>query len=1225
MRKQKGNLGKQALALLMSTMLFVSSMPMLNIGASEKGGPVAETVISAELPEEETTEVEVFSEDGTMELVDVNVEDFVEIPYSETVVGQRMEANIASVLSDSMELQPKVFDKVEQISDQFSFAYKDLVYNGSDSDNFCMLIAGDGYTSSEQNAFLAKAQEIADYFMTRAPFNEDGIKNKINIRAVCVVSNQSGVSMDPDNLYDTFFKSSFNNYGIERLICIHDQSALDAIIQQYMPECNVPFVIGNSTVYGGSGGSVCVLSAHNDSKDIAFHEFGHTGGGLADEYWETTTDASNRSEAPNRTADGNASTCKWSDLIGVNGVGLYEFDEAAGWYRPHQNCEMRYLYQEFCEVCKRQIRYKVNNVIQNKVGDNVVISTAAQLQEYAAKVSAGAKTYGKKVTLANSITLSGSNNLAVMWNFDGVFDGNGHTIYNININSGSGTAGFIGTLGSNGMVKNLCLSNVNITGNGYYIGGFVGNCKGTILQCGISGIVTGSNGVGGIAGHIESGLIQDCYSKATVNATSQVGGGIVGWGGGGTVNNCWSAGAATSGDGYWQGGVVGYNPSASVTNNYYLSGTASSGVAGNGDTGAAAKSSSEFSNGTVTNVLNSVSNVWKQGDGYPTFTYSSVNVEEQTTASASTGDGPQEVFGQLISVNTPGIIDVVWGAATNGQTYNVYVDGSIATSTAGAKLQNVGCAAYQIPASAGSHTVRITSVLNGNESVGVTGNVTVTGSFAETTTTVAAADGYTTAASNWNELNYWSVYFASGWAGDPTGSYKDGGSYSDFAVRVNTASNAEWGIQLKTQPISVTAGETYICRINANSSATTTSNVRIKDDISGTEKLQTLSAGSNVFELEFTASDKAQIFFDLGLMPAGLDFTITYFSLEKEVEETTTEEPTTRTFDAYATIEAEHYAVNQGGVIDTNSNASGGHNIGGVTNGVYMRYDNVKFSENAKGITLCYSSPSGIAQGNAEIYLESLDNKVGVVALTNNGSAWETYGMITGELDNEISAGSHTIYVKYVATGSASYVANVDYFTFVKASEYIEETTTVEETTAVVKIDGGIEINGYQVSATVKGMRTIYSVDSDINGKEVVASGIVYSLADYAAESELYVGSASKYVRSYESTATGVMSTNVSDSNIATSYVMTMKFATKEADEFTAKWRICAYAKLSDGSYVYTDAYEYTIYAIADQLHQGCKMNTKEHHDYLYTDILSIVDPAYKEKDFNWNNSIVGA
>ena len=47
---------------------------------------------------------------------------------------------------------------------------------------------------------------------------------------------------------------------------------------------------------------------------------------------------------------------------------------------------------------------------------------------------------------------------------------------------------------------------------------------------------------------------------------------------------------------------------------------------------------------------------------------------------------------------------------------------------------------------------------------------------------------------------------------------------------------------------------------------------------------------------------------------------------------------------------------------------------------------------------------------------------------------------------------------------------------------------------AEIIISDGIEINGYQVSATAKGMRTIYSVKTEINGKTVEQVGLVYSL-----------------------------------------------------------------------------------------------------------------------------------
>lgn len=222
---------------------------------------------------------------------------------------------------------------------------------------------------------------------------------------------------------------------------------------------------------------------------------------------------------------------------------------------------------------------------------------------------------------------------------------------------------------------------------------------------------------------------------------------------------------------------------------------------------------------------------------------------------------------------------------------------------------------------------------------------------------------------------------------------------------------------------------------------------------------------------------------------------------------------------------------------------------------------------------------------------------------------YNTYAAATGITYTFSAAGTHTIKV----------TANLNGY---ETTGAIVTVTTTEDAPAAT-IDGGIEINGYQISSTVKGMRTVYSVDSQINGKDVVKSGIVYSLAGYANETDMYVGSSSKYVASYESTSKGVTSAVYSDSDIATSCAMTMKFATTSAAEYNAEWRIRAYAKLSDGTYVYTPVTTYTIYNVADYLYQRCKMNTAAAHNFLYTDILSVVDKDYAVVDYDWNNELV--
>ena len=89
---------------------------------------------------------------------------------------------------------------------------------------------------------------------------------------------------------------------------------------------------------------------------MMLHELGHTTAKLSDEYF---AGASYAAEMPNMTAESDPAKVRWSRFIGKNGVGVYEYDNGGnGWYRPHQNCKMRFLGKQyaFCEVCKEQIR-----------------------------------------------------------------------------------------------------------------------------------------------------------------------------------------------------------------------------------------------------------------------------------------------------------------------------------------------------------------------------------------------------------------------------------------------------------------------------------------------------------------------------------------------------------------------------------------------------------------------------------------------------------------------------------------------------------------------------------------------------------------------------------------------------------------------------------------------------------------------------------------------------
>jgi len=191
-----------------------------------------------------------------------------------------------------------------------------------------------------------------------------------------------------------------------------------------------------------------------------------------------------------------------------------------------------------------------------------------------------------------------------------------------------------------------------------------------------------------------------------------------------------------------------------------------------------------------------------------------------------------------------------------------------------------------------------------------------------------------------------------------------------------------------------------------------------------------------------------------------------------------------------------------------------------------------------------------------------------------------------------------------------------------------ETTTKAPETTKnsseQIVTNSGVEINGFQISYTVEGMRTVYTVANKIDGKDVVERGLVYGLGSYVNDSQLYVGSNSAYVLSYKATDAGKLTQKFSQTiDNGSAYAMTMKFSKKSNTEFTTNWIIRAYAKLSDGSIVYSDASHYTIYNIASKLYDGCKMNNLTGHNYLFENILTKVQPSYAEVDFDWGGGIV--
>lgn len=188
--------------------------------------------------------------------------------------------------------------------------------------------------------------------------------------------------------------------------------------------------------------------------------------------------------------------------------------------------------------------------------------------------------------------------------------------------------------------------------------------------------------------------------------------------------------------------------------------------------------------------------------------------------------------------------------------------------------------------------------------------------------------------------------------------------------------------------------------------------------------------------------------------------------------------------------------------------------------------------------------------------------------------------------------------------------------------EVVPITTIKEQENTSVVITDNLEINGYQISATAGGMRTVYSIDEKVEGQDVAEVGLIYGIdsAGYHPNDMVANSTNSSVYMAKGTVEKGRLSDVFGKSE---SYAMTMQFALGTAEEYNREYYVRAYAKLADGTYAYTDIHQYTVYSIADYMYQNNKMSNYDSHNYLYTNILKIVKSDYEMKEYLWKNILV--
>jgi hypothetical protein len=249
-----------------------------------------------------------------------------------------------------------------------------LQYSGDPSGKIDLVFLSEGYTTEEMNKFNTDARRFMEAMFRTVPFDE--YRNDFNVWAVQLVSEESGTDKSGEGIFrNTALNAGFYTFGLDRYLTTPDIKAIrDAV---WNVPCDAIFILVNSPAYGGGGmyNFYAIGTADNARTiDVFLHEFGHSFGGLADEYFSSEVAYNDFYNLQAEPWEPNITTlvnfdAKWKDMLPagtpiptlVEGeyagkLGVFEGGGymAQGIYRPMNHCMMRSM-APFCPVCKRSI------------------------------------------------------------------------------------------------------------------------------------------------------------------------------------------------------------------------------------------------------------------------------------------------------------------------------------------------------------------------------------------------------------------------------------------------------------------------------------------------------------------------------------------------------------------------------------------------------------------------------------------------------------------------------------------------------------------------------------------------------------------------------------------------------------------------------------------------------------------------------------------------------
>jgi hypothetical protein len=244
-------------------------------------------------------------------------------------------------------------------------------------------VLADGYTRDERAKFDGDARKLVAVMLDTEPYRSR--KNDINVRALFVASPESGVSDPRKGIWrESALGCAFNAFDTDRYVLTFRNRDLREAAAQAPYDAMI--VLFNSRKYGGGGifglWATCA-SDSSESKYVFVHEFGHSFGGLADEYYSSQVSyegfvaPGTEPWEPNVTALLDPQRLKWRDLV----------DPGAALPTPWG--------KDAYDAQDLQYQAKRRDMIARKASDDEVEALMAEVKRTTKPMLEGEKLFGK--------------------------------------------------------------------------------------------------------------------------------------------------------------------------------------------------------------------------------------------------------------------------------------------------------------------------------------------------------------------------------------------------------------------------------------------------------------------------------------------------------------------------------------------------------------------------------------------------------------------------------------------------------------------------------------------------------------------------------------------------------------------------------------------------------------------------------------------------------------